>query len=128
MADAPQKRIVLVEDDQFISNMYVTKLQITGFDIKHAEDGDVGIELIRQEKPDLVLLDILMPRKSGFEVLEEMKADPTLKDIPVILLTNLSQKEDVDRGLQLGAKDYLIKAHFTPKEVVEKINKVLGLQ
>lgn len=120
-------KIVLCEDDQFISNMYVTKLQLSGFEIHHAEDGEVGVTMIKEVKPDLILLDILMPKKSGFEVLEEIKADPTTKDIPVILLTNLSQKEDVDRGLQLGAKDYLIKAHFTPREVVEKINKVLGV-
>lgn len=120
-------KIALCEDDQFISNMYVTKLQLSGFEIHHAEDGEAGVAMIKEIKPDLILLDILMPKKSGFEVLEEIKADPTTKDIPVILLTNLSQKEDVDRGLQLGAKDYLIKAHFTPREVVEKINKVLGV-
>lgn len=119
-------KIVLAEDDSFLSSMYVTKLQLTGYQVFHAEDGDKAVELIKQEKPNIILLDIVMPKKSGFDVLEEIKADPETKDIPVILLTNLSQKDDVDRGLNLGANDYLIKAHFTPSEVVSKIEKLLG--
>ena len=76
--------------------------------------------------PDLLLLDIVLPKKDGFEILRDIRREPTLKDLPVLLLTNLGQKPDVEKGLDLGADDYIIKAHFTPSEVVEKIEKALG--
>ncbi len=120
-------RVLLAEDDSFLSSMYVTKLQLSGFDVDHAENGEKALEILRAgNKPDIILLDIVMPKKSGFEVLEELKKNSEWANIPVILLTNLSQKDDVDRGLSLGANDYLIKAHFTPSEVVSKIQKLLG--
>jgi DNA-binding response OmpR family regulator len=120
-------RVLLAEDDSFLSSMYVTKLQLSGFDVAHAENGERALDILKEgPKPDIMLLDIVMPKKSGFEVLEEMKKNSDWANIPVILLTNLSQKDDVDRGLSLGANDYLIKAHFTPSEVVSKIQKLLG--
>lgn len=120
-------RVLLAEDDSFLSSMYVTKLQLSGFDVDHAENGEKALEILQGgSKPDIILLDIVMPKKSGFEVLEELKKNSDWANIPVILLTNLSQKDDVDRGLSLGANDYLIKAHFTPSEVVSKIQKLLG--
>ncbi len=126
-ASGAKIRVLLAEDDSFLSSMYVTKLQLTGFDVAHAENGERALELLKEgPKPDIILLDIVMPKKSGFEVLEEMKKNADWANIPVILLTNLSQKDDVDRGLSLGASDYLIKAHFTPSEVVSKIQKLLG--
>mgnify|MGYP001573916814 FL=1 len=82
---------------------------------------------VKKKHPDVVLLDILLPKLDGFTVLEQLKADSTVKDIPVILLTNLGQKDDVEKGLQMGAADYLIKAHFKPSETVAKVRKVLGL-
>jgi PleD family two-component response regulator len=125
MANTSKKpKIVLVEDDQFIIDMYKIKLA-SDFDLKVALDGKDGLDLIRQFKPDLVLLDIILPRLDGFEVLEEMKKDPDLKDIPVLLLTNLGQRDNIRRGLRLGALDYIIKAHYTPGEVAEKIKQVL---
>lgn len=117
--------ILLVEDDSFLAEMYATKLSIEGFEVSLAQDGEKGIRLAQKEIPDLILLDILLPKKDGFEVLETIKKDDPTKNIPVILLTNLSQKEDIDRGLKLGAIDYLIKAQFMPSEVVEKIKKHL---
>ena len=80
---------------------------------------------IKKKKPDIVMLDILLPKLDGFAVLEAAKADPSTKDIPIILLTNLGQKDDVQRGLDEGAVDYLIKTHFKPSEVVDKVRKVL---
>ncbi len=118
-------RVLLVEDDSFLAEMYVTKLSIEGFEVSRAEDGEKGARLAQKELPDLILLDILLPKKDGFEVLEILKKDTATINIPVILLTNLSQKEDIDRGLKLGAVDYLIKAQFMPSEVVEKIKKHL---
>ncbi|MFC1632646.1 response regulator transcription factor [Patescibacteria group bacterium] len=124
MANKP--KILLIEDDSFLSSMYVTKLEISGFDVEAAEDGETGLEKVKSYSPDLVLLDIILPKMSGFEVLESIRKDDAYKDIPVIMLTNLSQRDDVERGLDLGAQDYLIKAHFTPSEVVTKIKKYLG--
>lgn len=125
MADA-KKTIFLVEDDLFLSDMYRTKFELSGYAMPHVEDGESAVRMIKDTKPDLILLDIVLPKKSGFDVLKELKADPELAKIPVILLTNLSQKDDVDRGFKLGANDYIIKAHFTPAEVVAKVEKALG--
>lgn len=118
--------ILLIEDDAFISSMYQTKLSMLGYTVRVAADGEAGWQALQEtQKPDLVLLDVVLPKKDGFEILTELRRDPVLKDLPVLLLTNLGQKPDVQRGLDLGADDYVIKAHFTPSEVVEKIEKVL---
>ncbi len=121
-----KKIVFLAEDDLFLSDMYRTKFKLSGYDMPHAENGEEALKLLREQKPDIMLLDIVMPKKNGFDVLKEVKEDKDLKDIPVIMLTNLSQKDDVDKGLELGAVDYIIKAHSTPAEVVAKVEKVLG--
>jgi len=118
-------KILLVEDDTFISGMYQTKLSMLGYTVRVAYDGEVGWAELQKETPDLVLLDIVLPKKDGFEILGEIRSDERFKGLPVILLTNLGQKPDVQKGLELGADDYIIKAHFTPTEVVEKIEKML---
>lgn len=121
---APKGTILLIEDDAFIAGMYSTKLSMLGYTVKVAADGNSGWDmLISDPLPDLVLLDIVLPKKDGFEILREARADTRLKELPILLLTNLGQKPDVKRGLELGADDYIIKAHFTPSEVVEKIEK-----
>src|SRR3990167_2784369 len=122
---SPKKaKILVVEDDEFLACMYVTKLTKEGFEVILAADGDQAL-IKAKEKPALILLDILLPKKDGFTVLKELKSVAATRTIPVILLTNLGEKEDVDHGLSLGAVDYLIKAHFMPIEVIEKINKLL---
>lgn len=121
-----KKLILLIEDDEFLAELYATKLKLEGYEISLAGDGEKGLKMIKEKKPDLILLDIILPRKDGFEILKIMKADRELKNIPVILLTNLSQKDEVKKGLDLGANDYLIKAHFMPSEVVKKIKQQLG--
>ena len=118
--------ILIIEDDAFLSNIYKTKFEFEGFKVSTAENGQIGLNDARKKKPDLILLDILMPVMDGFTFLEEYKKDKAIKEIPVILLTNLGQKDDVQKGLELGAKDYIIKAHFKPSEVVEKVRKVLA--
>lgn len=123
--NAAIKKILIVEDDSFISDMYKAKLEYLGYDIKIAENGKVGFELAASFNPDLILLDIVMPEKDGFELLSDLKKDEKLKDLPVILLTNLGRREDIEKGFKMGANDYIIKAHFTPQEVVEKVNKIL---
>ncbi len=117
--------ILLVEDDTFLAGMYVTKLELEQFKVQLASDGKAGLEQAKKILPDLILLDVLLPKMNGFDVLQALKNEPTTKDIPVILLTNLGQKDDVRKGLDLGAADYLIKAHFMPSEVVQKIKDIL---
>lgn len=119
-------KVLIVEDDSFIVDMYTTKLELEGFQVVSAEDGLRGLEVAKREKPTIILLDILMPKMDGFAYLEAAKKEPEIKDIPVLLLTNLGQKEDVQKGYELGAVGYLIKAHFMPSEVVEKIKQILN--
>lgn len=123
--EGKKRKLLLVEDDTFLAGIYVSKFDQAGFDTLLAIDGVTGLELAQKELPDVIILDILLPKMDGFEVLERLKADPKTKNIPVILLTNLSQQEDVERGLRLGAADYLIKAHFVIEDIIAKINKVL---
>ncbi len=119
-------KILLVEDDTFLVEMYTTKFELEGFDVVTAEDGARGLELAKKENPDIILLDILMPKMDGFEVLDALKKDATTAKIPVVLLTNLGQKDDVKKGFEKGAVGYLIKAHFMPSEVVDKIKSILA--
>ncbi len=119
------KKILIVEDDDFLLQMYVTKLELEGFQVISAIDGIKGLKLAKKDKPDLVLLDLQLPSMSGFEVLEDLKQNNETKQIPVLILTNFSQKEDIERCLNLGASDYLIKAHFVPSEVISKIKNIL---
>ncbi len=119
-------KVLIIEDDPILLNMYATKLELEDFLVLMAENGEKGLGLAKKEKPDIILLDIILPKMDGFEVLEKFKADKTTQSIPVILLTNLNQSEEVRRGLALGAEDYLIKAYFMPSEVINKIKKVIN--
>jgi DNA-binding response OmpR family regulator len=119
------KTILIIEDDKFLRELIVQKLLKENYKTSEAVDGEEGIKKIKEEKPDLVLLDLILPGIDGFEVLSKMKEESTLSSIPVIILSNLGQKDDVERGLKLGAVDYLIKAHFTPGEIIEKIKNAL---
>ncbi|MDD5040098.1 MAG: response regulator [Patescibacteria group bacterium] len=127
MADTKVKKIkiLLVEDDEFLAGMYVTKLNLEGFDVQLASDGEKGLRLAKEHNPDIILLDVVLPKMSGFDVLKSLKEDSSTKDVPVILLTNLGQRDDVQKGLDLGASDYLIKAHFMPSEVVTKMKGIM---
>lgn len=118
-------KIVLVEDDTFLAGMYVSKLTFENFDVRLATDGKEGLKLIQEERPDVVLLDLILPKLSGFDILRTVKQDRATRGIPVLLLTNLGSRADVERGLALGAADYIIKAHFLPSEVIEKIKRLL---
>lgn len=121
------KSILLVEDDPFLIDIYTTRLKEAGFAVVVALDGPEALNKIKKEKPkpDLVLLDIVLPQIDGWEILREIKSDQNLKDLPVIILSNLGQREEVEKGVTLGASRYLIKAHYTPSEVVQEIKKIL---
>lgn len=116
---------MIIEDDKFLRELIARKLEREGYEVAEAVDGEEGFKKVKAEKADLVLLDLILPGIDGFEVLSRMKKDVSVAQTPVIILSNLGQKEDVDRGLKLGAADYLIKAHFTPGEIIEKVQKVL---
>ncbi|TAK05570.1 response regulator [Patescibacteria group bacterium] len=126
MAAKKKFRVLIVEDDAFLAGIYTTKFSLEGFDVLSAGDGLAGLKVARKELPDIILLDVLMPKMDGFEVLDELKKDAATKHIPVVILTNLGQKEDVQRGLKGGAVDYLIKAHFVPADTVAKVRKILA--
>jgi len=141
------KSILLVEDDPFLIDIYTTKLKESGFSIEIATSGEEGLKKLREKKFDLLVLDIVLPKIDGWEILEKIKDQASersegeeedevlfaqqraksknLKGLKIIILSNLGQKEEVEKGLRLGAEKYLIKAHYTPNEVVEEINKVL---
>lgn len=119
-------KILLVEDDQDLQEMYETKFTMEGYEVIKAENGATALNTVAAAKPQIILLDIVMPEIDGFQVLKDLKADPATQNIPVILLTNLGQEGDIKRGMELGAVDYLIKANFTPNEVVAKVKKALG--
>jgi DNA-binding response OmpR family regulator len=118
-------KILIVEDDRFLRELIARKLRNEGYEVLEAVDGEEGLKRIKEEKPDLVLLDLILPGIDGFEVLAKAKEDPDTAQIPVIILSNLGQREEIERGLKLGAIDYLIKAHFTPGEIIEKIKNIL---
>lgn len=118
--------LLLIEDDPSIALLYETKLKNSGFDVTVKRDGPSGWEeLTTGPRPDLLLLDIVLPKKDGFEILRDLRKDPQLHDLKVMLLTNLGQKPDIQEGEKLGADDYVIKAHITPTELVQKIQALL---
>ncbi len=118
--------LFLAEDDPLMSRMYERAFKSSGFDLKIAFDGEEALSSLKgmDPKPTVAVLDIMMPKKSGFEVLKEMKQDAALKAIPVILLTNLAGQQDAEKGLEMGAVLYLIKSQYSPLEVVEKIKEI----
>ncbi|MEK7482580.1 MAG: response regulator [Patescibacteria group bacterium] len=119
------KSILLVEDDPFLSDIYITKLKEAGFEVDAAGNGEEAVKKITEKMPDLILLDIVLPKFDGWEVLKKIKSEDNLKAIPVVILSNLGQENEVQKGINLGAVKYLIKAHFTPSEVAEEIGKIL---
>jgi len=120
------KKILIIEDEEILSNLLEKKLKEIGYDVSVAFDGEEGLNKIKELKPDLVLLDIIMPKKGGFEVLEEMQKESQLKKIPVIIISNSGQPVEISKALDLGVKDYLIKTQFDPQEVIEKVKNQIG--
>ncbi len=119
------KKILLIEDDPFLVDIYKTKLNEVGYEVLTAFDGDEAMRKVKEEKPDVVLLDIVLPNIDGWEILRKIKKDDELKELEVIILSNLGQKEEVEKGMKLGASKYIIKAHHTPSEVAAEVKKIL---
>ena len=121
-----KKKILLIEDDKFLLKLYSDKLNREGFEVSMAITGEEGLGKVAAEKPDLVLLDIILPQKNGFDILSEIKLNPATKNIPVIILTNLGQDSDIKTGFELGAVDYLVKTDFSITKLPEIVRKYLA--
>ena len=119
-------RILIVEDDKFLIKLYNDKLTRAGLEVSMAISGEEGLAKVENEKPDIVLLDVILPQKNGFDILSELKLNPDTKNIPVIILTNLGQESDIKTGLDLGAEDYLVKTDFSINKLPEKVKAVLA--
>lgn len=119
------KKILLVEDDEMLHGMYTQKFKHQGYEVLSAYNGADGVKLAETDRPDLILLDVIMPKMDGFVALKKIRKNPLTTKTPVILLTNLGQEEDVRKGRELGANDYFIKANHTPQEVVDKVKALL---
>ncbi|KKT57630.1 MAG: Two-component DNA-binding response regulator [Candidatus Giovannonibacteria bacterium GW2011_GWC2_44_9] len=122
----PNIKVLIVDDDVFLLDMYSIKFKESGFSVEIAKNGEDALAKAKSLNPDIILLDIVMPKMDGFDVLREIKQNNIAPNAVIFILTNLGQKEDVDRGLKLGANDYIVKAHFTPSEVVAKVRSFLG--
>jgi DNA-binding response OmpR family regulator len=122
------KKILIIEDDLVLQKSLKEYLSSEGFEIECASDGEEGIQKAIAEKPDLILLDIILPKKDGYEVLQEVKANPEISHIPVVLLTNLDGITDVEKALELGATTYLVKADYKLEEVTEKVKEILNVK
>jgi len=119
------KKILIIEDEEVIIGLLQKKLIKEGYQVSIARNGEEGLRMMKTEKPDLVLLDIIMPKMGGFEVMEEMQKNGELKKISVIVISNSGQPVELDRAQKLGAKDWLIKTEFDPQEVIDKVKKQL---
>ncbi|MCD6233006.1 response regulator [bacterium] len=120
------KKILIAEDEEILYSLLKQKLVQQGYEVSVVKNGKEALEQMRKEKPDLLLLDIIMPEKGGFEVMEEMQKDPSLKDIPIVIISNSGQPVEIDKAKRLGAKDWVIKTEFDPQEVMEKVKKEIG--
>lgn len=117
--------VLVIEDDKFLRELLVRKLASEGFDVQNAIDAQAAFTILAERKPNMILLDLILPGVSGFEILEKIKADPKIADVPVVILSNLGQKEDLDKAIALGAKDFMVKANFTLDEIVTKVRSIV---
>jgi len=119
-------KILIVEDDALILRMYQEAFTSEGFEVLFASDGQAGLEMARANKPTIILLDIMMPKLNGMQMLEQLKADPAISTIPVIVLTNLSSTMDAEKALKLGAVKYVVKSEYKPREVIKIVKDILA--
>jgi DNA-binding response OmpR family regulator len=119
-------KILIVEDDKFLRELMTRKLNNDGFELEEAIDGEESLKKLETFKPDIILLDLILPGLDGFETLERIKDNPQTSGIPVLILSNLGQRDEIEKGLKLGAIDFMVKAHFTPEEIVGKIKSILS--
>ncbi len=128
MSDKKKTKVLLVEDEKSLADMYMMKFKREGFETCYINNGDGVLETVLKEKPSIIMLDIILPKMDGFTVLKELKDNSKTKKIPVVMLTNLGQDEDIKKGKELGSDGYLVKANLTPTQVVAKIKEVLKIK
>ena len=120
------EKILLVEDDPFLIEIYSTKIKKSGFSLDVVTDGSAVIKKLEEKKFNLILLDIVLPNMNGWEVLRLIKNDSRFDELKIVILSNLGEKEDMEKGLRFGVTKYLVKSQYTPSEVVEEIRKILN--
>jgi len=120
------KKVLIIEDEEIIQDLLQRRLSKEGYQVFSARDGEQGLRAMRSRQPDLILLDIVMPKKGGLEVMEEMQKDEMLRTIPIVIISNSGQPAELEKAKELGARDWLIKTEFDPKEVVAKVKKQFG--
>jgi DNA-binding response OmpR family regulator len=121
-----KEKILIIEDEKFLLEMYQSRFEKAGYQVLTARTGKPGIKIAEKEKPDLIILDILMPEMDGYEVIKKIREDSQTKKIPVLVLSNLGQQEEVNQGLKLGADDYVIKTDLTPTELLDKVERMFS--
>ena len=121
-----KQKVLIVEDDIALYNMYSTELKLRDFDVVNVSDGALAINTIKKEKPDIVLLDVMLPQKNGLDILQEMKSDDEIKSIKVVMLTNYGTDENISKAVELGAEDYIMKYNIVPSELSGKVMSILG--
>ncbi len=126
MSTPKKNKILVVEDETFLVKIYSVKLKKEGYEVTIATDGEEAVRMAAEVKPDLILLDLILPKLNGFEALERIRQNPVNKTTPVLVLSNLGQEEDIKRAEALGATDYLVKANFSIQDIVAKIRTVIG--
>lgn len=119
-------KVLIIEDEKMLADMYGTKFSMEGYAVEKANDGASGLEKAKEVDPNIILLDVIMPKMDGFSVLKALKEDAKLKSVPVILLTNLGQDDDVKKGNELGANGYFVKSNHSPSEIVEKVKEIIA--
>ena len=118
--------ILITEDDPLMSRMYQKIFTFEGYEVSIAKDGEEGLELAKKEKPTVILLDVMMPKMNGIEMLEKLKIDPDTKTIPVIKLTNLAGEKDAENAMVKGAVKYIVKSEYEPKQIVDMVKEILS--
>jgi two-component system, OmpR family, phosphate regulon response regulator PhoB len=123
-----KRKILIVEDDTPLYNLYKTELELKGYSVSNVSDGNLAYDAVKTQKPDLVLLDLMLPGKNGLQILEEVKTQPETKEVRVVMLTNFGNEDNVRKALELGAEDYVMKYNIVPAELSEKVVTLLGDQ
>lgn len=121
-----EKTLLLVEDDSFLIDILIQKFEADNYNVLHASNGKEAVRKAHDEEPDMILLDIVLPGMNGFEIIKKLKDDETTSDIPVAFLSNLGQKEDIEKGKKLGAVDFIVKANHSLDEIVDRASKILS--
>lgn len=119
-------KVLIIEDEEVLRNVLAKKLEKEGYEVITAENGEIGMDKIRNENPEMILLDIMLPKKNGYQVMGEMYADEKLKKIPVLIISNSGQPVEIQKLVEMGACDYLVKADFDPQEVIDKMRLCLS--